>query len=509
MPSDVGYPLPPIIQRPQLMNRVDLNETKQLLKAKEDRQLEIQGVEQRPVQVVTQAREAIDARFPTESGVERFRGNTEGRNLSSVTPSASVTQLPQKVQAFNPATANSDRLSSLTIAEAAATGLTSPSLTPSINARGSEEITPELPSINGSGEIAARFDKIEEQIQLRATEEFEQLRPGGPESERVADERRTEDQRAREANQQVSLGIRNQELISQFRQQEARSRDQQVGEQQVDTRSIEQRGIELSSEEAAAQVEQSEENVASNNPSAPQTSEPGEPTRSDGTPLSSEEQQEVQRLARRDREVRAHEQAHARAGGRHVRGGVQLGYETGPDGKRYAVEGEVNVDLSPASTPEQTKAKMRQIRSAALAPANPSGADRAVAASASRREIDAQAQLNELARQDREELVKDQADGQPALRRSESERAGQSEQREVADHVAGAQAVIPDPSFNPRTSSGIEQQALQEYGAVYPMSSPPQTARPVSATPKKMDIKQSPQLPASPRNEEEGAREAE
>jgi hypothetical protein len=123
--------------------------------------------------------------------------------------------------------------------------------------------------------------------------------------------------------------------------------------------------------------------------------------------------------------------------------------------------------------------------------------------------MDAQAQLNELARQDREEIVRDQVDGQPAIQRSETEQAGESEQREVADHVAGAQAVIPDPSFNPQTSSGIDQQSLQAYSAVYPMSSPPETARPVSATPRKMDIKQSQQLPASPRNEEEGAREAE
>lgn len=101
---------------------------------------------------------------------------------------------------------------------------------------------------------------------------------------------------------------------------------------------------------------------------------------------------EVESLRKRDREVRAHEQAHAAAGGQFA-GAPKLSYTTGPDGKRYAVAGEVAIDVSPASTAEATIAKMAQIQRAALAPAEPSGQDRRVAAQASQIANDARAEL--------------------------------------------------------------------------------------------------------------------
>ncbi len=89
-------------------------------------------------------------------------------------------------------------------------------------------------------------------------------------------------------------------------------------------------------------------------------------------------------LAKRDREVRAHEAAHARVGGRYA-GRPSYDYVVGPDGKRYAVAGQVRIDVSPEpSDPEATIAKMRVVRAAALAPADPSPADRQVAALADR-----------------------------------------------------------------------------------------------------------------------------
>ncbi len=98
--------------------------------------------------------------------------------------------------------------------------------------------------------------------------------------------------------------------------------------------------------------------------------------------LSPQEQQTVRELAARDREVRAHEQAHIAAGGGLVHGGASFSYVVGPDGKRYAAGGEVQISVSEAQTPEETQAKAQRIRRAALAPANPSGQDRAVAARA-------------------------------------------------------------------------------------------------------------------------------
>lgn len=65
----------------------------------------------------------------------------------------------------------------------------------------------------------------------------------------------------------------------------------------------------------------------------------------DPTELTPEEEQKVRELKKRDREVRQHEQAHARAAGPYG-GQPQYQYERGPDGKQYAVSGEVKIDTS-------------------------------------------------------------------------------------------------------------------------------------------------------------------
>ena len=105
-----------------------------------------------------------------------------------------------------------------------------------------------------------------------------------------------------------------------------------------------------------------------------------------------EDQKEIQELRRQDRQVRAHERAHKATGGA-IAGPVSYTYTTGPDGRRYAVAGEVPIDVSPVEgDPDATILKMRQIRSAALAPADPSAADRRVAAKAQQVERQAQAE---------------------------------------------------------------------------------------------------------------------
>ena len=58
------------------------------------------------------------------------------------------------------------------------------------------------------------------------------------------------------------------------------------------------------------------------------------------------------------------------AGGRYVQSAAQ--YETGPDGKQYAVGGEVGVDASEVQDDSQaTVQKAQVIRRAVLAPAYP------------------------------------------------------------------------------------------------------------------------------------------
>jgi len=99
--------------------------------------------------------------------------------------------------------------------------------------------------------------------------------------------------------------------------------------------------------------------------------------------LSEEEKQDVKELKATDRKVHAHEQAHMAAGGNLVKGAASFDYITGPDGHRYAVGGEVTIDTSEVDgDPQATILKAAHIRRAALAPADPSAQDRAVAAEA-------------------------------------------------------------------------------------------------------------------------------
>ncbi len=94
-------------------------------------------------------------------------------------------------------------------------------------------------------------------------------------------------------------------------------------------------------------------------------------------------------------EVKAHERAHIAAGGHYVKSGARYNYQNGPDGRRYAIGGEVTIDTGEENTPEATIAKMQTVIRAALAPANPSGKDRSVAASAQKTAAEARQELNE------------------------------------------------------------------------------------------------------------------
>jgi hypothetical protein len=105
------------------------------------------------------------------------------------------------------------------------------------------------------------------------------------------------------------------------------------------------------------------------------------------------EQQQIEELKARDREVRLHEQAHARVGGQYA-GSPSYEYQRGPDGNNYAVGGQVMIDVAEIpNDPKATIDKMQTVRAAALAPAEPSGADRAIAADATQKMASAQADL--------------------------------------------------------------------------------------------------------------------
>lgn len=95
-----------------------------------------------------------------------------------------------------------------------------------------------------------------------------------------------------------------------------------------------------------------------------------------------EEQRVVQELAARDREVRAHEAAHLAVGREYVVSGPSYTYQQGPNGRNYAIGGEVTLDVSEEDKPQSTLDKAETVRRAALAPAEPSAQDRQVAARA-------------------------------------------------------------------------------------------------------------------------------
>lgn len=134
------------------------------------------------------------------------------------------------------------------------------------------------------------------------------------------------------------------------------------------------------------------------------------------------EQLEIAKLVSRDQEVRTHEQAHAAVGGRYA-GAPSYTYERGPDGKRYAVGGEVGIDTSPIpNDPEATLRKMEVVIRAALAPAEPSVQDRQVAAQAQAQMAEARAQL-----------------AQQQLGEAQAAREARAEQRKKADEEKPAE----------------------------------------------------------------------
>ena len=119
----------------------------------------------------------------------------------------------------------------------------------------------------------------------------------------------------------------------------------------------------------------------------------------------SREAEEIRELQMRDREVRAHEMAHAAVGGTYA-GSPTYTYEQGPDGRSYAVGGSVSIDVSPISgDPQATLQKAQQVRAAALAPVQPSGKDMQVAQKAQAMAAQAQNEIRLEQMEERNEML--------------------------------------------------------------------------------------------------------
>ncbi|QTE84747.1 putative metalloprotease CJM1_0395 family protein [Shewanella algae] len=149
-----------------------------------------------------------------------------------------------------------------------------------------------------------------------------------------------------------------------------------------------------SSSQAGSEVKEGDEGAARQSTGESNTTSAAEPKPDEAQQKQqqnreSREQQALEReidsLMKRDTQVRSHEQAHAAVGGIHA-GQPAFEFEKGPDGKRYAVEGEVQIDVSVVNgDPLATMAKMKQVYAAAMAPVDPSMADIRVAAEAMRK----------------------------------------------------------------------------------------------------------------------------
>ena len=112
------------------------------------------------------------------------------------------------------------------------------------------------------------------------------------------------------------------------------------------------------------------------------SSQDGDASSEENKKKAQQEEKAVQDLKKRDAEVRTHEQAHKTAGGQYA-GSPAFEMTKGPDGQSYATGGHVNIDVSAIpDDPQATLNKMMQIKSAALAPAEPSAQDLKVAAKA-------------------------------------------------------------------------------------------------------------------------------
>ncbi len=113
------------------------------------------------------------------------------------------------------------------------------------------------------------------------------------------------------------------------------------------------------------------------------------------------QKKDIVELQTRDREVRNHEQAPIAASGGLAKGGASFSFQRGSDGKFYAVGGEGSIDTSPIpGNPQATIQKAQQFRAAALAPADPSAQDRAVAVSANAIEAAARQKMQQKTKED-------------------------------------------------------------------------------------------------------------
>lgn len=172
--------------------------------------------------------------------------------------------------------------------------------------------------------------------------------------------------------------------------------------------------------------------------------------------LTEEEKQLVAKLKQTDAKVRAHERAHAAAGGQYA-GAPSYGYTRGPDGQRYAVSGEVSIDIGAERDPEATLQKATQVQAAALAPADPSGQDRAVAAAAAQLRLQALAQIREEKQAESEQQQAERADEKAKAAEQAQTQEGGAQQGDAAPAAGNGSATETGAAAASGTAAGTAQ----------------------------------------------------
>ncbi len=185
-----------------------------------------------------------------------------------------------------------------------------------------------------------------------------------------------------------------------------------------------------------------------------------------------QDQQILRQLSARDSEVRQHEMAHQAAGGGHT-GAVSYTFERGPDGRMYAVGGEVSIDTSAVSgDPRATLEKAETIIRAAMAPAEPSAQDHRVAASARAMAAEARA---ELARMEEDERAEAAESGE--VESDQSDQGAETESVASADKSGSSANDAVSQTFSPATGpqplNAVQQQLVDTgvYTSLYPSGS--------------------------------------
>ncbi|MBA5608386.1 catalase [Duganella sp. FT3S] len=197
-------------------------------------------------------------------------------------------------------------------------------------------------------------------------------------------------------------------------------------------------------------------------------------TTSSSTTLTPQALALIDRLKTRDTEVRQHEQAHLAAAGGLAVSGAAYTYQRGPNGVDYAIGGEVHIDTSPGRTPGETITRARTIEAAALAPADPSGPDRAVAAQAQQMEQQARAELAvEAAQQAR---AAREPEASPRLTRGAGQDNGATPAPAPTAQAPAAQVQGAAPAVSAPATGRPLVPGIADGAQVAPLQQPPSAA---------------------------------